>query len=196
MKKLGKIKTLTIASLSAVALAAPIAFAQSTTTTQDSTQVRGERHGGHGKGWGDREGRGERKGRGHGEGRAWGGERGGDRGGMHGMMLQGINVTDDQKAKMKQISQSFRERTKSMHQELRAKRQELRQASEGGTFNEALATQKLQESASLQAKLMGEQFRMRQEMLSVLTPEQKTQLEQKRAEFKAKRANHSERKVQ
>ena len=50
--------------------------------------------------------------------------------------------------------------------------------------------------AGLQAKLMGEQFRMRQEMLSVLTPEQKTQLEQKRAEFKAKRANHSERKVQ
>ena len=81
-------------------------------------------------------------------------------------------------------------------QELRAKRQELREANSGGTFNEALATQKLQESAGLQAKLMGEQFRMRQEMLSVLTPEQKTQLEQKRAEFKAKRANHGERQVQ
>jgi periplasmic protein CpxP/Spy len=194
MKKLGKLKTLTIASLSAVALAAPIAYAQSTTSAQETQQVqRGE---GHGKGWGDREGRGDRKGRGHGEGRGWGGERGGERGGMHGLMLQGINITDDQKAKMKQISQSFRERTKSLHQELRAKRQELRQASEGGTFNEALATQKLQESASLQAKLMGEQFRMRQEMLSVLTPEQKTQLEQKRAEFKAKKANHGERKVQ
>ena len=177
MKKLGKIKTLTIASLSAVALAAPIAFAQSTGTNQDTQQVsRGEGHG-HGKGWGNKEGR-------------------GGRGGMRGMMLKGINLTDDQKAKMKQISQSFRERTQSLHQELRAKRQELRQASEGGTFNEALATQKLQESASLQAKLMGEQFKMRQEMLSVLTPEQKTQLEQKRAEFKAKRANHGERKVQ
>jgi protein CpxP len=183
MKKLGKIKTLTIASLSAVALAAPIAFAQSTSTSQDTTQATGERYGGHGKGWGD-------KGRG---GRAWGGERGGR---MHDMMFKGIDLTEDQRAKMKQISQSFRERTQSLHQQLRTKRQELRQASEGGTFNEALATQKLQESASLQAKLMGEQFRMRQEMLSVLTPEQKTQLEQKRAEFKAKRANHSERKVQ
>ena len=48
MKKLGKIKTLTIASLSAVALAAPIAFAQTTGTTQDPQKVtRGE---GHGKG--------------------------------------------------------------------------------------------------------------------------------------------------
>jgi periplasmic protein CpxP/Spy len=183
MKKLGKIKTLTIASLSAVALAAPIAFAQTTSTTQDTTQAAGERHGGHGKGWGN-------KGRG---GRAGGGERGGR---MHGMMFKGVDLTDDQKAKMKQISQSFRERTQSLHQQLRTKRQELRQASEGGTFNEALATQKLQESASLQAKLMGAQFRMRQEMLSVLTPEQKTQLEQKRAEFKAKRSNHGERKVQ
>src|SRR4030095_6074085 len=173
MNKLGKIKTLTIASLSAVALAAPIAFAQSTTTTQDTPQATGERHGGHGKGWG--------------------GERGGR---MGGMMFGGINLTDDQKAKMKEIRQSFRESTKSLHEQLRAKRQELRQASDGVTFNEALATQKLQESAGLQAKLMGEQFRMRQQMLSVLTPEQKTQLEQKRAEFKAKRANHGERKVQ
>src|SRR5258705_5211849 len=97
---------------------------------------------------------------------------------------------------MKQIRESFAERNKALLGELKTKRQELRQASEGGTFNEALATQKLQESAGLQAKLMGEQFRMRQQMLSVLTPEQKTQLEQKRAEFKAKRANHGERKVQ
>ena len=191
MKKLGKIKTLTIASLSAVALAAPIAFAQTAgTTTQDTQQATGARHGGHGKGWGqrggDREGREGREGRG-----GWG-----KRGGMGGMMFGGANLTDDQKAKMKQIGESFRERTQSLHQQLRAKRQELRQASEGGTFNEALATQKLQESASLQAKLMGEQFKMRQEMLAVLTPEQKTQLEQKRAEFKAKRANHGERKVQ
>ena len=194
MKKLGKIKTLTIASLSAVALAAPIAMAQSTKTNQDPQQAaQGEGRGeGHGKGWGQREGRGDR---GDGESRGWRGDREG-RGGMRGMMFGGANLTDDQKAKMKQIGQSFRERTQSLHQELRAKRQELRQASEGGTFNEALATQKLQESASLQAKLMGEQFRMRQEMLSVLTPEQKTQMEQKRAEFKAKRANHGERKVQ
>src|SRR5438552_3295675 len=182
MKKLGKIKTLTIASLSAVALAAPIAFAQSTSTTQETQQVTGERHGGRGKGW---EQRGNR------EGRGWGGE-----GRMGGMMFKDLNLTDDQKAKMKQIGESFRERTQSLHQQLSAKRQELRQASEGGTFNEALATQKLQESATLEAKLMGEQFRMRQEMLSVLTPEQKTQLEQKRAEFKAKRANHGQPNIQ
>jgi protein CpxP len=183
MKKLGKLKTLTIASLSAVALAAPIAFAQSTGSTQENQQVtRGERRGGHnkaGKGWG-------RKGR--------GGEFGGR--GMRGGMFRGIELTEDQKTRMKQISDSFRQRTQALHQELRTKRQDLRQASEGGTFNEALATQKLTETAALQAKLMGERFKMRQEMQSVLTAEQKTQIEQKRAEFKAKRGERGKRNVQ
>ncbi|MGI9064949.1 MAG: Spy/CpxP family protein refolding chaperone [Pyrinomonadaceae bacterium] len=179
MKKPGKIRMLTIASLSAVALAAPIALAQTTGTNQENQRVtRGEGRGhGEGKGWGDRGGRGRR------------GDRGGGR-------FRGITLTDDQKAKMKQVSQSFRERTQSLHQELRAKRQELRQATEAGTFNEALVTQKLQESAGLQAKVMGEQFKMHQEMQSVLTSEQKAQIEQKRAEFKANRGKRGERKVQ
>src|SRR5688572_14711141 len=182
MNKLGKFKMLTIASLSAVALAAPIALAQTTSTNQDKQGVtRGEGHGrGHreGKGWGKRGGRGERF------------------GGMQRGLFRGITLTEDQKAKMKQISQSFRERTKSMHRELRAKRQELRQATDGGTFNESLATQKLQESATLQAKLMSEQFKMRQEMQSLLTSEQKAQIEQKRAEFKANRGKRGQRQVQ
>ena len=183
MNKLGKIKTLTIASLSAVALAAPIVYAQSTATTQDQQQTtRGERRGG-GKGWGD-----------HGKHGGFG--RGGHRGGMRGMMFRGIDLTEDQKARIKTINESFRERTKSLHQELRAKRQELRQTNESGTFNEALATQKLTETAGLQAKLMGERFKLRQELQAVLTAEQKAQIEQKRAEMKAKRAERGERKVQ
>jgi protein CpxP len=187
MKKLGRIKTLTIASLSAIAIATPIALAQTTSTSQDNKQVTSGERAGKNARWTKGEGRRQGKGR-----RGHFGGRGG-RG--HGMMLAGVNLTDDQKAKMKSISQSFRERTQSLHQQLRAKRQELRQAGEGGTFNEAVATQKLQESAGLQAKIMSEQFNMRQQMLAVLTPEQKTQLEQKRAEFKAKRAQHAERKV-
>jgi Spy/CpxP family protein refolding chaperone len=63
----------------------------------------------------------------------------------------------------------------------------LRQANEGGTFNEALATQKLTEIAPLEAKLMAERARLHQEMLSVLTAEQKAQLEQAKAQRKARR---------
>lgn len=163
MKRLGKIKTLAVASLATVALAAPIALAQ--TTGQDNQpKAHGEGHRGFGKG------------RGH---------RGGHRGG--GFMFRGLNLTEEQQARIKQIHEASAERSKPLHEQLRAKHQELRQLQEGGTFNEALATQKLTEAASLQAKLMGERFRTHQEMLSVLTPEQKAQMEQKRAERQQRR---------
>src|SRR5215510_1311756 len=167
----GRFKTLAIATLSAIALAASIAVAQ-TVTTNPSTQQGPERHGF----------RGEHKGHG------WGGMR-------EGGFFRQLNLTDDQKAKMKTIRENFATQNKPLREQLHAKRQELRQASEGGTFNEALATQKLTEMASLQAKMMGEQFKLHQEMLSVLTPEQKAQLEQSKAQFKARRGgmrNHDE----
>jgi protein CpxP len=165
MKKFGKLKMLAVASLSAIALAGSIAVAQSVKTGQDNSgqKPRGDWHGG-------RHGRGERKG--------WGGMRGG--------VFSQLNLTDDQKAKMKQIRESFAATNKPLHEHLRAKRQELRQANEGGTFNEAVATQKLTEMAGLQAKLMGERIRLHQEMLSVLTAEQKAQLEQRKAQFKTR----------
>jgi periplasmic protein CpxP/Spy len=165
MKKPGKFKMLAIATLSAIALAASIAVAQSVKTDQGNGQgSRGNWQ--RGQGWGERKGHG-------------GGE-------MRGAFLQRLNLTDDQKAKLKQIRESFAESNKPLREQLRAKRQELRQSSEGGTFNEALATQKLTEMAGLQAKLMGEEFKLHQAMQSVLTAEQKAQLEQLKAQFKTR----------
>src|SRR6476661_5513867 len=162
MKK-PRFKTLAIATLSAIALATSIAVAQTVSTSQDNDK-------GAQKGWHDGEGR-----RGHG----WEG--------MRGNAFRQLNLTEDQKAKMKQIRETFAQTNKPLMDQLRAKRQELRQANEGGTFNEALATQKLTEMASLEAKLMGERFKLHQESLSVLTAEQKAQLEQSKAQFKARR---------
>ncbi|HYV23791.1 MAG TPA: Spy/CpxP family protein refolding chaperone [Pyrinomonadaceae bacterium] len=160
MKKPGKAKWLAIASLSAVVvLGASLAVAQKVKTGMQDGQGR---HGWSGQGMG----------RGH-------------RGG--GALFSRLNLTDDQKAKLKEMRQSFGSTNKPLMDQLRAKRQELRQASEGGTFNEALATQKLTEMAGLQAKLMGARFQLHQQMLSVLTPEQKTQLDQIKAQFKERR---------
>jgi Spy/CpxP family protein refolding chaperone len=160
MKGLRKVKVLAIASLSAVVLVASIAVAQSVKT--ERANRRGPR-------------------------REWSGEgaKRGFRGG--GAFLNRLNLTDDQKGKLKQIRESFAESNKPLREQLRAKRQELRQASEGGTFNEALATQTLTEMAGLQAKLMGARFKLRQDMESVLTAEQKAQLEQLKAQFKTHR---------
>jgi protein CpxP len=163
MSKLGRFKVVAIASISAIALAASIAVAQ-TVTNQNNGQARP----------------------------GWGGHRGDHKGpGMEGMrdggMFKQLNLTEDQKAKIKQLHESFAQTNKPLMEQLHAKRQELRQASEGGTFNEALATQKLTEIAPLEAKMMAAHAKLHEDTLSVLTAEQKAQLEQARAQFKSHR---------
>lgn len=171
MKTFGKLKTLGLATtLTATAVAGSIAVAQSVTPNQ-STQEQGQK-----REW-------RRGGRAGNRNHGFGGMHGGDR------LFSQLNLTEDQKAKVKQIHQSFAERNKPLRDQLQAKRQELQQARQGDTFNESLATQKLTEMAALEAKLMGERFKIHQEMLSILTPEQKTQLEQAQARFKQRRGN-------
>jgi protein CpxP len=164
MKKLGKFKIPAIISLSALVLVGSIALAQSVKTRK-----------------GDGEDRGAWRGRGmHGH-----------DGEMDGMFLHKLNLTDDQKAKLKQMHESFAATNKPLFDQLHAKREELRQMNEGGTFDEALATQKLTEMAGLEAKMMGARFSLHQQMLSLLTTEQKTQLDQMKAQFKSR---HDERR--
>jgi Spy/CpxP family protein refolding chaperone len=112
------------------------------------------------------------------------GMRGGDL--MAGAEFSKLDLTVAQKAQMKQIRESHSQSFRPLMEQIRAKRQEIRQASESGTFNEALVAQKLTEIAPLEAKLMGERSKLHQEMLSVLTAEQKAKLEQSRTERKAK----------
>ena len=162
MVKLKRIHAIGLAAVMALAIAVPFAIAQS----KDA--------GGH-------------KGR-HAEGVE--GMRGGDR--MGGALFRNLDLTDAQKIQIKQIRESHSQNLRPLMEQVRAKRQEIHQASQGGTFNEALVTQKLTEIAPLEAKLMGEQFRTHQEMLSVLTAEQKTKLEQSRAQQKS---NWAERRV-
>jgi periplasmic protein CpxP/Spy len=175
MNKSGRFKVLAIATLSAVVLAASIAVAQTVTTNQDNGQgARPEWRGRRGNRGGDHKGHG------------FGGMRAGG-------FFKQLNLTEDQKAKIKQIRETFAQTNKPLREQLHAKRQELRQANEGGRFNEALATQKLTEMASLEAKLMGERSKLHQEMLSVLTAEQKAQLEQSKAQFKTRRGERRNR---
>src|SRR4051812_39428691 len=107
MKKLGRIQTLAVAGLSALALAAPVAIAQ-TTGGEQGGQTKGAHEGRHGRG-----GR-------HGK----GGEFGGRGGRFGGGMFRGVELTDAQKASLKQIHESFGERTKSLREQLRAKHEE------------------------------------------------------------------------
>src|SRR5438309_687213 len=76
-----------------------------------------------------------------------GGHRHGMRGGGHmeGASFRNLDLTDAQKTQMKQIRESHSQSLQPLMEQVRAKRLEIRQASESGTFNEALVTQKLNE---------------------------------------------------
>ena len=172
MKRFNKTHTLIIASIMAIAVAVPLAFGQATGGNEG-----GRRHHRAGK-------------------HAFGRHKGA---GISGRFMKQLNLTEDQKAQLKQIRESHRESTLALRKELRTKRQEIRQSMQGEFFDEAMVGQKLAEAASLEAKLMGEQFKIQQESMSILTTEQKTQLDQMREQFKSKRgarsANRAERKA-
>ena len=150
MGKVNRIHASALAAVIALAIAVPIGIAQS------------------------KEGGGKRQR--HAEGR----EHGMRGGGRMGAAFRNLDLTDAQKAQMKQIRESHSQSLRPLMEQIRAKRQEIRQAGAGGTFNEALVAQKLSEIAPLEAKLMGERSRLHQEMLLVLTAEQKAKLEQSR----------------
>jgi protein CpxP len=98
--------------------------------------------------------------------------------------FRNLDLTDAQKTQLKQMRETHRQSLGPLMTEIRTKRQEIRQSSQGGTFDEALVRQKLIEIAPLEAKLMAERRRLHQEMLSVLTPDQKAKVEQ----FKSRRS--------
>ena len=123
------------------------------------------------------------------------GHRGG-RGGFGMMGFRNLDLTDAQKAQLKQIHESHRQAVQPLMEQIRAKRQEMRAASQGGTVNEAVVTQKLTEIAPLEAKLMADRARVHQESLAVLTAEQKAKLDQMREQAKARWAERRANKQQ
>jgi periplasmic protein CpxP/Spy len=92
-------------------------------------------------------------------------------------LVQELELTEAQRAQMKQLYANNREAIQPFVETLRAKRQELRQLMSEGNFNEALVAQKLSEMAVPKAKILGEKVKLRQDFLAILTPEQKTKLE-------------------
>lgn len=107
------------------------------------------------------------------------------RAGKGGFFFGGLDLTDAQKAQLKTMHEAHKASVDPIAQQVRAKRQELAALNEAATFDESAAAAKLAEIAPLEAKLMAEQFRMRQEFLSVLTPDQKAKLEQRKEQWKA-----------
>jgi protein CpxP len=128
----------------------------------------------------------------HGHGERGGYGRHGER--MHAFMAEQLGITDEQKAQIKQIRQNHKDSIKPIAEELRSRQKELRQSFDGDNYNETLAAQKISEMSGLKAKLIGEQLKMKKEILAVFTPEQRTKMEQLKEQFKARHAERMNRR--
>ena len=95
------------------------------------------------------------------------------RGGMRGGMARGfrqLNLTDQQRQQMRSIAQTQLQSTRALRQELR----QLMGKHRTGT----LTPQEESRARQLRQQLMQSRQGVRTQMLAVLTPDQKTQLEQ------------------
>jgi Spy/CpxP family protein refolding chaperone len=115
-------------------------------------------------------------------GRRWGGD---GAQGEHGPFAK-LNLTDDQKAKMKQIADNYRQTFKAARQHDDAEHQRPDLFS-GGTFDENAVRAAAQARANAEVEREVAHARMMYEMYNVLTPDQKQQLATERQQWEQKR---------
>ncbi|MFL6373081.1 MAG: Spy/CpxP family protein refolding chaperone [Pyrinomonadaceae bacterium] len=156
------ISTLTVAG--AIAAFSGASLAQDANTTPATGDKTEHHHRGDGEG---RRGPGGRE-----------GMRGGDHGGFGGGLMKGVNLTDAQKAQIKQIREANRPNPADFEQV-----KSLMEARRNGTLTD---DQKAQLKAFRQARQAKEES-VRQQIDAIFTPEQKAQIEQNKAAMKARR---------
>jgi Spy/CpxP family protein refolding chaperone len=96
--------------------------------------------------------------------------------------LRDLNLTDDQKAQIKKINDSFEESNKALFDQLRALHSSEPDPM-SGTFDEAAVRAAAEARAKIQVELEVSHAKMMSQVAGVLTAEQKTQLAARRQKF-------------
>ena len=92
-----------------------------------------------------------------------------------------IELSDDQKAQLKQIAESHRDEFKAAGDKVGAARNGMRALMEADSIDENAIRAKSQEIAAAEAEVMILNAKVRQQSLQVLTPEQQAKLKELRA---------------
>lgn len=124
---------------------------------------------------------------------AWGQHKGGKHGGRHMGCdaMKKLNLTEDQKARLKAAGKAFHEQNAAEFANIKAKRDQLRQLGKDSA-NDA---QRQQLRSELKADMQALHTKRKAAMQGILTPEQESQLQALKQECKAKHmAKRAERK--
>lgn len=123
----------------------------------------------------------------NGEGKKHFGKRGNHRGGGGaGFFLRGLDLTDEQKAQVKQIMEASKEKNKTLHESVKANHQKLEEISANGNFDEAQVTAIANQQGALHAQMIVEKERVKSQVYAILTDEQKAKAAQMKEQMKNK----------
>lgn len=104
-----------------------------------------------------------------------------------GPLARDLNLTDEQKAQIKKIQESFETSTQALREQMRSLHESEPDTLSAGTFDEAAVRAAAQARANVQIELEVSHARMMSQIFSLLTTEQKAQLTAKRQEFEQRR---------
>lgn len=119
------------------------------------------------------------------------GGRGHHAGGI-GMALRGLDLTDEQKAKVKEITEASRTTIQPLKEQAKANHEKIRSLGTNGTFDQVQVEAVAADQGSLTAKMIVEKERVKAQVFALLTDEQKAKAETMRTKmdekFKARRS--------
>jgi len=97
-----------------------------------------------------------------------------------GRLWSALQLSDDQRAQIKNIFANSRESIRPLHQQLQEKRTALRKATAASPFDEERIRSLAQELSSVEMEMIVLRARLMNEALGVLTSEQRAKLEERR----------------
>lgn len=91
-----------------------------------------------------------------------------------------LDLSEEQQQQMQNLRDQRRQQQTTLHEEMQTSRNQLRTVARDGELDEAGIRAAVQEHADLKAQMMIEGARHRQQVASILTPEQQQKMEQLR----------------
>lgn len=102
--------------------------------------------------------------------------------GLFGPALRRLELTEDQRSRVRQITESHRDEQRAIADRARKAHEALREVTESPTFDESAVRARAADVASVEADMAVARARLYNEVYQILTPEQQTTLKTLQAE--------------
>ena len=112
------------------------------------------------------------------------------RGDKMGMALRGLDLTDEQKAKVKEIMESNKAAFEPTMSAMKENRSKLHDLSKNGTFDQAQVEALANEQGDLVAKTIVQKEGVKAQIFALLTAEQKAKAAEMRTKFEGRKKGH------